>query len=285
MKFDGWKYYNHAAISDLAPHENVDISVVESGEIFNMQGKPLFARWTSDFDCGYETSWWHLIKDEPFDLMSVKAKRRYEVNKGIKNFEVKRIITSDYAEEIYNVYAEAYKEYPAKYRPSIDKEKMIDGLSNTDPDPRIENYGAFDRETGTLCGFAWLRRGERELAFCTLKTMPVYEGRAINAAMVYFILEDNKDFLSSGGYICDGERSIVHETAFQDYLEKYFGFRKAYCRLNVKYRKGVRLIVKVAYCFRGLLKPLDGIRMVHNLNALVAMEKILLEQKKRQKNE
>lgn len=46
--------------------------------------------------------------------------------------------------------------------------------------------------------------------------------------MVARILEDNNDRLNKGFYINDGARSIRHETAFQDYLEKYFGFRKAY---------------------------------------------------------
>lgn len=40
--------------------------------------------------------------------------------------------------------------------------------------------------------------------------------------MVAAILEDNNHKLSTNYYINDGARSIRHETAFQDYLEKIF---------------------------------------------------------------
>ena len=50
-------------------------------------------------DCGYETNWWYVVKDTPFDLNSLKAKRRYEINKGIKNFEVIDIDPKNYSED------------------------------------------------------------------------------------------------------------------------------------------------------------------------------------------
>ena len=42
-------------------------------------GVPLLARWTEDFDCGYETEWWYVIKDTPLDLSKLKKKRRYDI--------------------------------------------------------------------------------------------------------------------------------------------------------------------------------------------------------------
>lgn len=51
-----------------------------------MDGNPYFARWTDNFDCGYETEWWYCIKDEPFDISKINSKKRYEINKGKKNF-------------------------------------------------------------------------------------------------------------------------------------------------------------------------------------------------------
>jgi hypothetical protein len=67
---DGWKYYNHAMIPTTAPHEIPDLTPIKSGSIWNRlrEGMPLLARWTSDFDCGYETEWWYCIKDSPFDI-------------------------------------------------------------------------------------------------------------------------------------------------------------------------------------------------------------------------
>lgn len=58
MQIYGWKYYNHAVIPASAPHEMPDISPIIDGSIWEIEGAPLLARWTTDFDCGYQTNWW-----------------------------------------------------------------------------------------------------------------------------------------------------------------------------------------------------------------------------------
>ena len=69
---DGWRYYNHAAIPICASHEVPDLSPLEDRSIWNARGgAPVLARWTSDWDCGYETEWWYVIKDEPFDITAL----------------------------------------------------------------------------------------------------------------------------------------------------------------------------------------------------------------------
>ena len=92
--------------------------------------------------------------------------------------------------------------------------------------------------------------------------------------MVNKILVDHEDFFNSGGYISDGSRSINHETAFQDYLEKYFGFRKAYCKLHIAYNPKVKWLIKLLYTFRKILINLDGIGAIHQVNVVLRMEKI-----------
>ncbi len=60
--------------------------------------------------------------------------------------------------------------------------------------------------------------------------------------------------LNSELFIYDWTRSIRDETAFKDYLEKYFGFRNGYCNLNIKYKSGVGLVVKMLYSYRNTIK-------------------------------
>ena len=81
-----WKYYNHAMLPTLAPHENVDIKPILDGSIWHSEGggMPLLARWTTEFDCGYETEWYYCIKDTPFDLKSIKSKYRCDIRRGQK---------------------------------------------------------------------------------------------------------------------------------------------------------------------------------------------------------
>lgn len=274
MSIDGWKYYNHAVIPTTAPHEEPDLEPVYSGLVWAniwRGGTPLLARWTSNWDCGYETNWWYVIKDTPFDISALKSKRRYEINRGNKNFVVKEISPIDYADDLFAISKAAYESYPESYRPKIDHEKFV---NNVEQWKFYKTYGAFSIEDNLLCGYACLKREGSYMDFCLMKANPEREKLGLNAAMVYMILSDNKEFLSNGGYICDGARSIQHETAFQEYLEKYFEFRKAYCKLHIIYSPALRMAVNIAYPIRGLLSKLSRASAIRQFNALLRMEEI-----------
>lgn len=283
MQIEGWRYYNYAAVPTVAPHEPVNGTPLGDGSIWNLTSvrgsKPMMAQWITDFDCPEETNWWYVIKDEPFDLSAIKAKRRYEINKGIKNFEVRRVDPVEYAEQICDVTIAAYQSYPAKYRPNVDREKHIKEICGWAKE-HVSLYCAFDRESGKLSGYARLEQKGRYMEFCVLRVVPDCERQGINAAIVNGFLTELNAFLSEGGYISDGTRNIRHETAFQDYLEKYFGFRKAYCKLHIRYKGVFNLAIKFLYPFRKLLLKLDHISKVHLLNSLLKMEEFTAKREK-----
>lgn len=272
MQTEKWRYYNHAAIPTVAPNKTPDCTLIENGNVWEMEGAPLLARWTTDFDCGFETNWWYVIKDEPFDIDALKAKRRYEINKGIKNFDVKIINPCEYKEELFRVRVAAFSAYPEKYRPTVDKDGFINGIENW---AKFTVFGAFFRETNELTGYALLiKENESFLNFSVLKTNPAFEKYSVNAALVQKMLDNYTEFLSCGGIICDGARSISHETNFQNYLEKYFGFRKAYCHLHIRYNPKIKWLIEPLFLLRKVLLALDGIGIVHSVNGVLKMEEI-----------
>lgn len=270
MQIDGWKYYNHSAIPTTAPHEPVNIEPINNGDIWQIKGgTALLARWTNDWDCGHETQFWYVIKDEPFDINDLKSKRRYEINKGNKNFYVKRIKAEDYLDDLFRVTLEAYKGWPEKYRPKVSKEGFYVQIQDW---RNIDIFAGFERESGKIQGYSVLSDYGSYVEFSILRTEPLAEKNAINAAMVFGILEYYRNRFDGHFYINDGSRAIRHETNFQDYLEKYFGFRKAYCNLNVRYKKGFGIIVKMLYPFRKIIKPDSGIGS--KVSAILRMEEI-----------
>jgi len=279
MRIDGWQYYNHAAIPTTTPCENPDITPIENNTIWQIDGgTPLLARWTTDFDCECETNWWYVIKDTPFDIASLKAKRRYEINRGIKHFDIHIIDPREYKEDLYKVQVAAFSVYPAKYRPTVHKETFFDMIDGWE---KATVFGAFFGETNELVGYAQLlEENPKCIHFNVLKVMPDYEKYSINAALVAGIMYQYNDRLDDGWYICDGARSINHETGFQDYLEKYFGFRKAYCKLHIAYKPKVKWLIQLLFPFRKLLLHLDEIKKVHLLNAVLKMEGISRKEKK-----
>lgn len=261
-----WKYYKHALLPDVAPHEKIEIASVKKIFWKKYDGFPLFARWISDFDCNQSTSWWYCIKDTPFDINELKAKRRYEINKGKKNFEVKRINPAEFKEELYSIQIKALEAYPKKYRPKLEKNSFISQIDNWE----YIVMGAFYRETNVLCGYALLKNNGRSIDFSVLKVMPDFEKAGINAAIVGKICVEFDEELRNGIYINDGSRPVLHETNFQDYLIKYFGFRKAYCRLHIKYRFPINLVIKMLYPIRRILKSKTP--LLNKLYSVLMME-------------
>ena len=273
MDIKGWRYYNHAAVPTTSPDVKANLAPIHDGSIWKIGGGyALLARWTTNWDCKYETNWWYVIKDTPFDISSLKAKRRYEINKGKRNFTVKRINPSDYREELYLVTLEALQGWPEKYRPHVEKNEFYTHLNSL---TSTIVYAAFSQKDEKMAGYAYLTVMGKNLDFNVLRTRPDCERDGVNAAIVAFILEDNSGIIDNGNFICDGSRSIRHETGFQDYLEKYFGFRKAYCDLQIRYRKPIKAIVDILYQLRRPLKKLDNIGFIHSINALLEMEKIV----------
>ena len=61
------------------------------------------SRWTSNFDCGIETKWWYIIKDDIYDISALKSKRRYEINKGKKNFSVEIINPKNFISQLIDI--------------------------------------------------------------------------------------------------------------------------------------------------------------------------------------
>ena len=265
----GWKYYNHAVIPTTAPHEFVDLKDIETNDIWQQYPKALFACWTSDWDSDHNSDWWYVIKDAPFQIMALKAKQRYEINKGKKHFEVHEFCFQEYLHSVAEVYEAAIESY--ENQSHFDKLAFVNKSKQQAENEKY--YGAFEKESRKLCAFCYLRYQGQCANYISHKAIPTYEKQGINAALVAGMLEANSDFLLNG-YICDGSRSINHETSFQDFLEKYFGFRKAYCKLNIAYNPKVKWIVKLIYPLRRVFLLLDRINIFHQINSVMIMEEI-----------
>ena len=89
-----WKVYNRALLPACLPHE----VVVNDQDVKSLlrDKNCLFARFTTEFDTPNKTQWWWCLKDDKFDISKLKAKRRYEIVRALKNVNVKIINPLDY---------------------------------------------------------------------------------------------------------------------------------------------------------------------------------------------
>lgn len=273
-----WKYYNHAIIPTAAPHEAPALEEIRDGSVWKkfQNRKPLFIRYTTDFDTFENDDWYYCIKDTPFDLAQLNSKKRYEINRGKKNFEVKEIDPVEYFEALLEVRRAAYTQYSEK----VEVDPAVFSRYTAEWKEKNIVLAAFSRETDEMAGYVRLLDCGDWMKFEVQQAKPEFEKKSVNAALVAGILEYCAPRLGSGFYICDGERNVLHQTAFQDYLEKYFGFRKAPCRLHLIYHKKIKPIIKIAYPFRKILLKFDRSPMIHRLNGVLALEEVVRKQKR-----
>lgn len=177
-----------------------------------------------------------------------------------------------YAEQLYFVYTAAFQNYKKAGKASS-KESFITQCHNHENDSHIEYYGAFLKGNDELVGYSLNYVFEDWVDLSTLKFSPQYLSEQVSAALIYVML---CDYLNTQHkkYVSDGERSIRHVTNFQDYLIRYFGFRRAYCKLNIKYSPIIGLAVNVLYPLRLIISKLNTGAVINNIAALLDMEYI-----------
>ena len=81
----------------------------------------------------------------------------------------------------------------------------------------------------------------------------------------YYLEEQNLEFVISGS------RTITKHSNIQDFLIEKFGFRKAFCRLYLKYKWWFGIIVKILYPFRRFIK-IAKVQSILNMEAMARNE-------------
>ena len=267
-----WRYYNHAMVPNGYPGNEPDLTPLQNGKIWEKPGYPLLARWVTDYDCGEPTEWWYCIKDSEYRIDTLNSKKRYRITKGRKNFDVQIIDEDDYIKDLVIVQQSAYQNYPEKYRPSYSLDtiiKQIEGWKNQ----RHKVFAAFSRDGSNLSGYALINEYDQYYYFAQLKALPEREKEEVNAALIDAVLLYYNESISKGKPIVDGQRNILHETSFQDYLCRYFQFRKAFCTLQIQYRPWVGVAVNILYPFRRIILKKNG-KLWHSVSSVLLMEEI-----------
>ncbi|MCL1850091.1 MAG: hypothetical protein FWF70_01595 [Bacteroidetes bacterium] len=271
-----WRYYNHALLPNCAPNEDAEIEQLKDKTIWKAftPNRPLLACWTSHFDCGYETGWWYCILDKPFDITSISSNRRSKIKQTAGNFDVSIIDVKEYAEQMFDIHKSAYKTYNKTGTFNTDKNRFCEEVK------QWENivFGAFDKDSNRLAAYYRVKINATHIDLMTLKSDPDFEKRGVNLAIMYFVYNYFRKDIEQGKYLCGGSRNIYHQTNFQEFREKNFGFRKAYTHLHIQYAPFVAPLIKLLYPFRRIIHRLP-FTIANQINGVLLMEKIRKRQK------
>ena len=279
LETDDWQYYNHSLIPNTAPHIIPDLNPLKLGYIWNMKGKfPLFARWTSNFDCDEKTNWFYVIKDNEYEIQSLNSNRRKKITRGRKNFYSKIIRAKEYKTEIAEISIASFSSYPINYRPKFSKNDIISFIENGDWDSHIF-VGIFYRLTNELVGYGAIINHSNYIMIGQHIVKPSFEKYYVNYALVDALLTYlNKDLINQKKYIFNGSTNLVHKTNFYKLLIDCFGYRKAYCKLHIVYRPIIKPLVFILFLFRRTIKSFKNkSSLLYKINAVLEMEKIARE--------
>ncbi|MCQ2190368.1 MAG: hypothetical protein MJY63_01830 [Paludibacteraceae bacterium] len=270
-KISGWIYYNHAVMPTTAPHEEPNINPIKDGSIWTLSKngkKPLFARFTSNFDCGVDTGYWYVVKNPPFVFEDLDKKYQKNVLRALARCDVRRIDAVAEFESIYEVYEAAVNNYQ-----NIDNKTSKERFHRGVQIDGLEYWGAYDKQTGKLAGWMSCQNNGDWTETISAKYHPELQSLRPSDAIHYAILNHYLNDLGQR-YISSGTRNLNHKTNVQDYKIKNWHFRKAFCKLHLVYRKDINIIIKLLYPFRNLLMKFDNITAIHQLNSVLLMEKI-----------
>ena len=265
-----WSLYNSALVPDAPPHIEIKLSKKEARYLLK-KSKAFFLRWPSEFDCGFETEWWYLIRDKSIDLDEFSAKKRWEIVNGIKKCIVKKVDAEYIARNGYEVYSSAFASYDTFQKP-VGREEFYDSMMSRKDNPVFDFWAAFDKSDNNIIGYYMNRIGIDYCIYSAAKFKPDFLKLGSHKALIY---EMTNYYLNELGlmYVCDGARSISHKTKVQDFVINKLHFRKAYCKLNIVYNPIVGIIISVLYPFRNVISKINT-GITQKITVLLLQEKI-----------
>lgn len=258
------------------PHKEVDFSFEFDSKIWNNfeNKKALFLWWSSDFDIKTPTNWWYLIKERPFIKEELHDSTNRNIRKALKRCQVKIIDPLLYRDELYSCYNDALKRYGG-YKERIDKTNFIKKLES-DVNNKLEYWGAFSNQDNKLIGYMSVILFEESVEFDVAKFSTEHLNLRPSDA-IYATVLDNYLNQREYKYVCSGSRSINPFTNTQDYKERTFGYRKAYCNLHLFFNPKYVWLINLLYPFRKILIHLDFISFFHRYNKALRIKEISKE--------
>lgn len=170
--------------------------------------------------------------------------------------------------EGYEVYEATFLKYGIN-NGKMSKESFDKRIESTDDS--YDFWGCRVKETGKLVAFLIAHKIGNCCEYQTSKANPIYLPKYYPLYGLYF--ERDKYYLKDNNFdfVISGSRTITKHSNIQDFLIEKFGFRKAYCCLNLTYKWWFGIIVKSLYPFRRFIK-IAKVQAILNMEAMARNE-------------
>lgn len=251
--------------NEIPPHLSIKLPKECVRNLLSKGGYGL--RNTYEWDLPQETSFWFVIKDTFGGLDEMSSKKRTQVRKSLKTYDIRRVTADEILEVGFSIYNAAMESYRVKAK-AITKEQYRARIQLAEKTGKAEYWCVYLKETGEAVALAINTISDDCCEYNTMKCDPKFMR---NSTYPYYglIYEMNRYYLEERNldYVNDGARSITGHSNIQEMLVDVFNFRKAHCRLQIEYKWWFRIAVNILYPFRRLL-PFASVKSILNMEEM-----------------
>jgi hypothetical protein len=229
-----------------------------------------FLRYSYDFDVKEPTEWWCIVKDKEEDLSDYNQKIRYQIRRGLKKFEYRRVDPALIRANAYPVYDLCMREIE---KTPLGEEAYQRQLAyEVETGIPVEYIGIF--QEGALIGYSKNFASDKEgRVFCESYYIPREYYRQ---SVIYGLISwENRFYINERGYeyTMFGTKTLLHPSNIDQFLLGRMELRKAYCKMYVVYDFRTRFLLGVLYPIRRTLEKVESEKLLP-VKALIEQERI-----------
>lgn len=259
-----WMYFNHAAIPIKSMPTYSEISEDQAMLVIKKLGA-LLLRNNKKVSLG-KTPWWHIVCRD-YNQQELSKNTRSKISRGARRFETSKVSLTWLAENGYDCHVDSYKRY--KNATPLSRVLFASNCIDYDKSGLFEAWGAF--KDGGLFGYILVIREDDGLFTHTIDITP--EGLKEYCAYAMFNTLLTHYVCNEKTVLCNGTRSISHETNMQDFLLS-FNYQREYAIVQLFYRRDVKVVVNTLYPFRHLVRKLPFNNFFKNVASLLYQEEL-----------
>lgn len=245
-----YELYRHAWRFDAAPDCESELTDSQCKRLLQKGG--WMVRNTFDFDQREKSEFWYLIKDSFGGMEEHSQNERKKLRHAFRSFDYQIVDNQTIKSNAYPIAKATFDDYKVTDRRM--NEEVFKAYFDYCGTKNFDYWGVFDKNNGKLVGFCAVRVWDNTCEYGLIGFLPEYKH---NATYPYygFFYKMNEYYLADKKfkYVADGTRSITEHSDIQSFLEKNFKFRKAYCKLKMRYKWWFGAIVRALLPFRKMV--------------------------------